>query len=182
MSDQDKQIFVCRIGTSLGLTQSWRGQSWRRPKPGDGWVHRAKTQWIICFATFSELENQEIARWHFEKVQKAEEDVEEIVIQSPPWKEGQAIADQCFETLQECNKAEKSAFRLQCLHNMTHPMLTRWHWNFNIYPWESESVFLCLDMIYGWSVFKEVDISMCTWTGWELDIQYFLEIIRGQRE
>ena len=37
-----KSIFVCRIGTSTGLTQSLIGQSWRRPKPGDGWVHRAR--------------------------------------------------------------------------------------------------------------------------------------------
>ena len=41
-----------------------------------------------------------------------------------------------------------------------------------LHPWESESVFLCLDIIYDWSVLKEVDISICTWTGWELDIQY----------
>ena len=38
----NKSIFVCRIGTSTGLTQSLIGQSWRRPKPGDGWVHRAR--------------------------------------------------------------------------------------------------------------------------------------------
>ena len=173
-STQNTIVSGFDLSDTSAFQQNSKGKVWSR--------YATQASGDICFATFSELENQEIARWHFEKVQKAEEDVEEIVIQSPPWKEGQAIADQCFETLQECNKAEKSAFRLQCLHNMTHPMLTRWHWNFNIYPWESESVFLCLDMIYGWSVFKEVDISMCTWTGWELDIQYFLEIIRGQRE
>ena len=107
--------------------------------------------WWHLLCNFSELENQELARWHFEKVQKAEEDVEKIVIQSSPWKEEQAVADQCFETLKECNKAEKSAYRLQCLHNMTHPMLTRWHWYFNIYSSPSLSIRKCF-LMFGYNL------------------------------
>ena len=152
MYDQDKQINLClshwnQYGThpKLDRTIMKTTKTWRRLSPP------SQTQWIICFATFSKLENQEIARWHFEKVQKAEEDVEKIVIQSPPWKEEPAVADQCFETLQEYNKAEMSAFRLQCLHNMTHPMLTRWHWYFNIYSSPSLSIRKCF-LMFGYNL------------------------------
>ena len=131
------------LSDTSAFQQNSKGKVWSR--------YATQASGDICFATFSELENQEIARWHFEKVQKAEEDVEKIVIQSPPWKEEQAVADQCFETLQECNKAEKSAFRLQCLHNMTHPMLTRWHWNLDIYVSPSLRIRKCF-LMFGYNL------------------------------
>ena len=64
------------LSDTSAFQQNSKGKVWSR--------YATQASDDICFATFSELENEEIARWHFEKVQKAEEDVEKIVIQSPP--------------------------------------------------------------------------------------------------